>query len=300
MQPHVDVPFKISGLDSAVFEAWTRTGLRDSSRSIDIIHPDRLMNLLSLVRKKPLISRDELIEEGNILDRNEKRAIASKSISSRKAKRDANRTKKMAKEVQGTIEVLKKRVERMNESNDDELEDCQNGDRVNQVASTTAHVTRSSPLSGVKVGPSLSTKLNYILSEVRLHTCVDDVDHIPHARSQVQRYSAKEKFLIFSNSLLTLSQISEALSLFRFRYLRYTNEEKDSMLREQCILTFETSDVHRILLIDLKLGARGLSVHQMDATSDTNIFCRNLISASRVIFCEPVWHPDVESQAIKV
>lgn len=72
------------------------------------------------------------------------------------------------------------------------------------------------------------------------------------------------------------------------------------MLREQCILTFETSDVHRIILMDLKLGARGLSVHEMDATYDTNIFCRNLISASRIIFCEPVWHPDVESQAIKV
>ncbi|KAH0827105.1 hypothetical protein J3R83DRAFT_4791 [Lanmaoa asiatica] len=261
MQPYSDIPFKVSGLDSAIIEAWTRTGLHKGMH----MHPDRLLAMRSLVRKKPLISRDDLIEEGNILNRNEKRTFVSKSISSREAEHRTNQTREMVQEVQETIELLKKRVERVDVSDDEELEDRQDGDRVNQVTpteATAAHVTRSLPLAGVKVGPSLSTKLNYILSEV-------------------QRYSV-EKFLIFSNSLLTLSQISEALALYKIKYLRYTNQEQ-YLLREQCITTFETSVVHRVLLMELKLGARGL----------------NLISASRIIFCEPVWHPDVESQAIK-
>ncbi|KAF8559866.1 hypothetical protein OG21DRAFT_1402064 [Imleria badia] len=265
MQPFPDVPFKISGLDLAIFKAWARTGLCDSGQMTAVMHPDRLLNLRSLVRKRPLISSDELVEEGAILDRKEKRSMGSKSFSSVEVNQSANQRKEMAKEVQGTMEALKKRVEQMNVSDEEELEECQGGDKANQATTevAAAPMTRTSPLSGVKVGPSLSTKLNYIISEV-------------------QQYSVKEKFLIFSNSQLTLFQIGEALSLFEIKYLRYTNLE-EPLLREQCLMTFETSDAHRILLINLKLGARGL----------------NLISASRIIFCEPVWHPDVESQAIK-
>lgn len=266
MQPHADVPFKVSGLDPAVFEAWTRTGLRDGTRTIDVMHPDRLVNLRSLVRKKPLISIDDLIKEGKILDTIEKRTMAPETVGSREAKYGANQTREMAREVQGTIEVLKKHIEQMDVSDDEELEGHENQDRVNQVTSTeeaAVCMTRSSPLLGVKVGPSLSTKLNYILSEVCLYTCTDDHGS-QIVRLQVQRYSVKEKFLIFSNSLLTLFQIGEALSLIEIKYLRYTNQEQ-YLLREQSIMTFETSDVYRVLLVSLKLGARGLSVLAMNA-----------------------------------
>lgn len=172
MQPHSDVPFEVSGFDPDVFEAWTRTGLWDSNRTIDVMHPDRLMDLRSLVRKKPLISREKLVKKGIFLNWNEARTTTSKSIDSHEARHSAKQTREMAKDVQGTIEALKKR---MDISDEEGLEDHLDGDRVNQVTSTNvaaARVMPPSPLSGVKVGPSLSTKLNYILSEVCLHTCL--------------------------------------------------------------------------------------------------------------------------------
>lgn len=264
MQQHEDVPFRVTGMDAAVFEAWTRGRLKDRSRVHDLMHANRLCDLRALIRSRPLTNLDRLVEEGRALDINERVRCEKKSTQVHDVT-NAAQMKKMVSEVKDELEVMKEKekVYQAEDVPEIDIDDYVRRKLGHHVAPSPSNLLNLSPLSGTCVGPSLSTKLNFILSEVLEH-------------------SEKEKFLIFSNSPLTLAHIAEALSLIEIKYLRYTTDVSPP-LREQCVMTFESSDTFRVFLMELKLGARGL----------------NLISASRVIFCEPVWHPDVEAQAIK-
>jgi SNF2 family DNA or RNA helicase len=71
------------------------------------------------------------------------------------------------------------------------------------------------------------------------------------------QYSSQEKILIFSKSPLTLALINEGLELLKVQHLEFTSRI-EATKREDMARTFETNDQIRVLLMELKLGARGL------------------------------------------
>ncbi|KIK31000.1 hypothetical protein PISMIDRAFT_85861 [Pisolithus microcarpus 441] len=266
MQRHEDVPFKVTGLDSSIYEAWTRGDLKTKSREVDLMHSNRLVELRNIIFARPLISPQNLICEGIQLNAEEAKRLKQEPSQTREVTHSGT-VKSVTEVFKEEIEISKRKAKLARSSRlPGQTEDPVDNGRLaseSQPCLPNLQLLKSSPLSGVRVGPSLSTKLNYILTEAI-------------------RYSADEKILIFSKSPLTLAHVAEGLTLFGVKYLRYTCDMQPAS-REHAVMTFESSDYYRLFLIELKLGARGL----------------NLVSASRVIFCEPVWHPDVESQAIK-
>ena len=102
-----------------------------------------------------------------------------------------------------------------------------------------------------------STKLNYILNEVSGNVLSIILCAADDCMDQVQQYSNKEKFLIFSAQPLVLAHIAEGLELMRVPHLSYRSTIPAKVCKSN-LLSFETSILYRVLLMELKYGARGL------------------------------------------
>ncbi|KAJ3576884.1 hypothetical protein NP233_g125 [Leucocoprinus birnbaumii] len=300
-QTHEDIPYRVSGMPDRILEAWSRTpgaARADETGLAGMVHADRLLKLQSLVTSRPLMSEDLLVEQGaDVAEADlELREAFEKAWKRNKNKRKYTQSNSKAGAVTSSeatevhagfmVENAAKKaaapdtLKEMRKELDQSLarleQDEPEGDSATKgTEASTAEVNasalggapsallRSSVLANTFLKSSASSKLNYIINEVI-------------------KYSSDEKILIFSDSELTLAHVAEALELIQVKFLRFTTQIQPQV-REQLVLTFETSETYRVFLMELKHGARGL----------------NLISASRVIFCEPVWQADVESQAIK-
>ncbi|KAK7467638.1 hypothetical protein VKT23_004692 [Stygiomarasmius scandens] len=299
IQNFEDVPYFVHNINSSIFKSWSRlpddTWMPPNSSSLisGLVHPDRLTRLRRIVAEHPLLSVDNVCNVGEHIskqdqdlrekymemvrkkERKEKKEKGNRDISKVpkhipvKSQQDTQNSVLVASKTASTSETVKDMQKELQASLA-RLEMLEDGDidqstihATNATGSQPSVLLRSSVIAGIRIGSSASTKLNYIVNEVL-------------------RYSEQEKFLIFSDSELTLAHVAEALQLIEVKFLRFSTQVSPR-IREQTVLTFETSETYRVFLMELKHGARGL----------------NLVSASRVIFCEPVWQADVESQAIK-
>ncbi|OAX84823.1 hypothetical protein ACJ72_00815 [Emergomyces africanus] len=120
-----------------------------------------------------------------------------------------------------------------------------------------------SPLNKTKLVATASAKLTYLLDKVL-------------------EFQEKEKIIIFYEGNHIGFYIAEGLELLGVEFRIYANTLKVKSRSEYLSLFNETETV-RVLLMDLRQASHGL-----------HIAC-----ASRVFIVNPIWDPNIESQAIK-
>ncbi|GAB1209986.1 hypothetical protein APSETT445_008774 [Aspergillus pseudonomiae] len=121
----------------------------------------------------------------------------------------------------------------------------------------------SSPLAQTKLVATTSAKLTYLLDRVlELHT--------------------EEKIIIFYDNNNSAFWIAEGLELLGVDFRIYASTLKPKVRAAYLELFREQDDV-RVLLMDLHQASHGL----------------HIANASRVFIINPIWQPNVESQAIK-
>ncbi|KAI0062218.1 hypothetical protein BV25DRAFT_1885404 [Artomyces pyxidatus] len=297
--PIPEMPYLVTNIPKTVFSVWSELpkvplDLTTSSPELSgIMFPYRLNKLRRMLVTRPLISEQDLVFYGLLQAKDDAARIAefmhttSAKTKGKKKPSDSRETVKASETARHVMEP-------------DKLEDMRRELQIAASKQTAVDevpfsrewlvrpqhdapiLLQASPLRDARIVRSRSSKLDYLLRDVISLILTFGSQLSTKIHPQVLQYSTTEKFLIFSKSPLTLAHVADALDVAGVKYLQYTTEVT-LRIREQLVTTFETSDTFRVFLMELKHGSRGL----------------NVISASRVIFCEPVWQADVEAQAIK-
>lgn len=121
----------------------------------------------------------------------------------------------------------------------------------------------TSPLQETRFVGTASAKLTYLLNKVL-------------------EFQATEKIIVFYDNNNTAFWIAEGLELLGVEFRIYASTLKPELRTEYLKLFREAEDV-RVLLMDLRQASHGLHIAQ----------------ASRIYIVNPIWQPNVESQAIK-
>ncbi len=257
---HPFVFHRVYNMPSQVFQAWSNFPFElkapESTNAPNpephfLLVPDRLKTLRNMLNMKPFSSFNSMVEWGKAVSEEEHhrlqlmklRAKASKASISRKSQ-EHRKEMSSATKADTAAQFL---------AAQDRLKSLMSEDQGNNPRGN-AKLLRSSPLAGVRIGTSTSSKLNYILNDVskvssqRFSTLI--------ILYQVRKYAASEKFLIFSRSPMTLVYIAESLGMIGVQYKLIWKKSVRQL--EQDVTTFESSDIFRVFLMELKHGARGL------------------------------------------
>ena len=179
IQSHVDIPYQVFHMSPHVLNAWTRIRVCDASSRpsslIGLMHPDRLLKIRHLVVNRPLILEERVVEWGAMVtdqDETQRRLVEEEEFKKLKKKqkhemRDFNNQLKAAEWAkQGAraevIQEIRMELAKVLKKMEDFPQ------RPEPVERDRRHALPPSVLSSARIGTSYSTKLNYILNEVRI------------------------------------------------------------------------------------------------------------------------------------
>lgn len=196
MQTHEDVPYRVSNMVKPVFDAWTRTpdmGLDQGNDQTGFLHADRLLKLHDMLIQRPLIRQHAMVEWGQAVAVRDQafRNAYEKSLIKGKGRRKTNRNSngdynhpgsQLADEVAkkasaaDTLKAIQTELDTTltRLSSEDETGSAPTTASMSTSSSAlglTPALIASSPLAKMRIGTSVSTKLNYIIKEACSALC---------------------------------------------------------------------------------------------------------------------------------